>query len=79
MTKEDLEALAVRIHALPSDKQEVVTDLLNWLEGRDSEIYALSDEERAGVRRGLDDAANGRFATEEQMAKLFGRARSSRE
>jgi predicted transcriptional regulator len=78
MTKEDLEALAVRIHALPSEKQEMVAELLAWLEGRDSEIYVLSDKERAGVRRGWDDAANGRFATEEQMAELFGHARSRR-
>jgi predicted transcriptional regulator len=78
MTKDDLEALAVRIHALPSEKQEVVVELLDWLEGCNSEVYHLTDEERAGVRRGLDDVANGRFATKEQMAELFGHARSSR-
>jgi hypothetical protein len=77
MTKEDLEALAVRIHALPSEKQDVVAELLDWLERGDSEIYVLTDEERTGVRRGLDDAANGRFATKEKMAELFGRARTS--
>lgn len=72
MTKEDLDAIAVRIHALPPEKQEVVVELLDWLEGRKREVYVLSDEERAAVRQGLDDSANRRFASKERIAKIFG-------
>jgi predicted transcriptional regulator len=33
----------------------------------------LSDEEREGVERGLEDVRNGRYASDEEMAALFAR------
>jgi hypothetical protein len=75
MTKEILEAVFDRVRAWPPEKQAEAVEVLSWLGEQESAIYVLSDEERAGVLRGLDDAANGRFATEEEMEEVFGRAR----
>jgi predicted transcriptional regulator len=72
MTKEDLEAIFDRVRNWPAEKQEQAMDALLWIES-DSDVYVLSDEERAAVQRGLDDSKNGRFATEEEMAALFQR------
>jgi predicted transcriptional regulator len=76
MTNEDLEAVFDRVRAWPPEKQAEAAEVLLWLGKQDSAIYILSDEERAGVLRGLDDAANGRFATEEEMDEVLGRFRS---
>jgi len=75
MTKEDLEVLFDRIRALPPEKLEQFAEFVGWLEARKSDVYVLSAEERAAVRRGLDDVANGRFASEEEMAEIFGQTK----
>jgi predicted transcriptional regulator len=38
-------------------------------------IYHLSDEERAGVRRGFEEMHHGKFASDEDVKALFGRYR----
>jgi len=39
-------------------------------------VYRLSDEERAAVRRGLEEMRQGKFATDEEVAAVFNRYRS---
>jgi predicted transcriptional regulator len=34
-------------------------------------VYQLSDEERAAVRAGLDDARRGDFATDEELEEFY--------
>jgi hypothetical protein len=41
-------------------------------------IYQLSDDERAGIERGLADMCAGRFATDGQIDAIFRKARSFR-
>ena len=36
-------------------------------------IYRLSDEERAAVRRGLEEMRQGKFASEERITEIFRR------
>jgi len=38
--------------------------------------YQGTDEELAGIDRGLDDARAGRFATDEKVKEAFGKFRS---
>jgi predicted transcriptional regulator len=38
----------------------------------------LSDDEREGIERGLEDMRGGQFATDEEIAAIFRRARSFR-
>lgn len=73
MTKEDLEALFDRVRALPAEQQAEVVEFLDWIERRAQDVYVLSDEERAGVLRGLDDAVHRRFASKEEIAEVLGR------
>ena len=77
MTKDDLEAIFDRVRSWPAEKQEEAVDALLWIEC-DSDVYVLSDEERAAVQRGLNDSKHGRFATEEEMAALFQRDHPAR-
>ena len=38
-------------------------------------VYRLSDEERKAVRAGLEEARQGKFATDEEVKALFDRYR----
>jgi hypothetical protein len=40
------------------------------------EVYRLSEEERAAVRRGLDEMRRRRFATDEEVKAVFDRFRA---
>ena len=41
-------------------------------------MYCLSEDEREGVERGLVAMREGNFASEEQIAAIFRKARSPR-
>jgi predicted transcriptional regulator len=41
-------------------------------------IYQLSDDERAGIERGLEDMRAGRFATADEIDAIFLKVRSFR-
>jgi predicted transcriptional regulator len=75
MTKDQVAAVFERIKTWPEDRLEDAAELLLALEAMGDEPYRLSDDERAAVRRGLDDARHGRFATDEQVAELLNRGR----
>lgn len=46
------------------------------IETRYTLVYRLSDDERAGVERGLADMRAGRFASDEEVAAVFTPARA---
>jgi predicted transcriptional regulator len=73
MTKEQIEAIFERVRAWPADRQERAVSLLLAMEAETDSVYVLSDEEREGVERGLEDVRNGRYASDEEMAALFAR------
>ena len=70
-----LEALLERVSALPEDAQDELLEHVALIEARQSGIYQLSDDERAGVRRGLEEARQGKFATDEEVEAVFNRYR----
>jgi predicted transcriptional regulator len=45
------------------------------IEARQSGVYRLNDEQRAGVRRGLEEMRQGKFATDEEVEAVFKRYR----
>jgi hypothetical protein len=71
MTKEQIEAVLDRVRTWPEWRQQEAAAPLLALEGEP--VYVLSDEEREGVERGLEDVRNGRYASDEEMAALFAR------
>ena len=70
-----LEALMERAASWPDEAQADLVRFMIDTEAKHFGVYRLSDEERAAIRKGLDDARQGRFASDEQVAELFNRYR----
>ncbi len=70
-----LETLLERVSALPEDAQEELLDHVALIEARQSGVYKLTDDERAAVRRGLEEMRQGKFATDEEVEAVFSRYR----
>jgi predicted transcriptional regulator len=75
MTREQQTAVLDRAKSWPSEQLEEAVEILLALESRAKGVYRLSDEERAGVLRGLEEADRGEFATDEEVAAVFKRFR----
>jgi predicted transcriptional regulator len=74
LTKKLLE----EVETWPLEDQEELAEYAREIRGRRTGIYKLSEDECAGIERGLADMRAGRFATDEQIAAIFRRARSLR-
>lgn len=70
-----LETLIERVSALPEEAQDELLDHVALIEARETGVYHLSDDERAAVRRGLEEARQGKFATDEEVEAVFSRYR----
>ena len=70
-----LEALMERAASWPEEAQGELVRFMIDTEARHFGVYRLSDEERAAIRKGLDDVRHGRFASDEDIAELFERFR----
>ena len=66
-----MKTLLERIESWPEEDQEELAEIAREIEARRSGLYRLSDEERAAVRAGLDDARRGNFASEDEMEEYF--------
>ena len=76
-----LETLLERAASLPEDAQEefvdTVAEAIDTIEAKHVGVYRLSDDEKSGIERGLQAMRDGRFATDEQIAAVFRKARQS--
>lgn len=70
-----LEALMERAASWPDEAQAELVRFMIDTEAKHFGVYRLTDDERAAIQRGLDDAKHGRFATDEEVAELFSRYR----
>jgi len=70
--------LLEEVETWPLEDQEELAEYAREIRGRRTGVYQLSEDERAGIERGLADMRAGRFATDEQIAAIFQRARSFR-
>ncbi len=70
-----LKALMERAASWPEEAQAELVRFMIDTEARHFGVYRLTDEERAAIQRGLDDAKHGRFASDAEVAELFGRYR----
>jgi predicted transcriptional regulator len=75
MTKEEIQALLERVLTWPPSMQQEAAEALLGIEATGAEPFVLSQDERRGVERGLEDVRQGRFATDAEMAALFARYR----
>lgn len=62
-----------KVKTWPASRQEDAALMLQEMERQGTDIYHLSDEERAAVQEGLAQADRGEFATDEEMAALWKR------
>ena len=76
MTKEQLAALIERVETWPQAAKDELADLLEEIEERHVGVYRLTEDERAGVERGLAEMRQGKFASDDEIAAIFRLARS---
>jgi predicted transcriptional regulator len=76
MTKEQIESVFERVRTWSRPLQEEAVEMLLAIEAMGDRPLALSEDERHGVERGLDDMRNGRFASDEDVAALLARYKS---
>jgi hypothetical protein len=76
MTKEQIESILERVRTWSRPLQEEAVEMLLAIEAMGDKPLVLSDDERDGVERGLDDMRNRRFASDEDIAVLFTRHKS---
>jgi predicted transcriptional regulator len=64
-----------KVRQLPETDQDAAAELLLHLAARANGRIRLDDETRAAVQEGRAQAQRGEFATEEEIAAVFDRAR----
>jgi predicted transcriptional regulator len=67
-----LEQAIEEVRKLPEPDQDEAAELLFALAEKAKGPYRLSDDERAVVDRALAEMERGEFATDEEMAEIFG-------
>jgi predicted transcriptional regulator len=76
MTAKKLQDALQRVEAWPESAQVELAELaLEMDEGFSGGVYLATSEELAGIERGLKDAREGRFATDEQVEAAFDKFR----
>ena len=76
MKTKKLTAVLQRIEAWPPEAQDALADFALDLDGGFKDgVYEPTAEEFAGIERGLCDAAEGRFATPQQVEAAFAKFR----
>ncbi|MFH1339912.1 MAG: hypothetical protein ABIL01_01680 [Pseudomonadota bacterium] len=60
-----------QVETWPLEDQEELADVAREIESRRTGVYRLSDEERAAVREGMEDARRGDFASDEEIDELY--------
>jgi predicted transcriptional regulator len=74
MKTELLSKVLERIENWPADAQNQLAEIALDIDASLKDVvYEPTDEESAGIERGLRDAAEGRFATDEQVEAALAR------
>jgi len=64
-----------RVETWPPEAQEELAQIALEIEAQIKEGYSLTSEDLEAIDRGLQDAAEGRFATDEQVEAVFAKYR----
>lgn len=75
MTKAQIDEVLDRVRTWPPERQEDAVRVLLEMEAAGTGVYVLSEEERAAIEEGMEQARRGEFATDEEVAELFNRYR----
>ena len=66
-----LSEMLEKVKKWPQWRQEDAVRMLEHMEQQGSEIYHLSDEERAAVKEGLAEIERGEIATDKEVAAVY--------
>ena len=76
MTAKALKDVMERVESWPKEAQEELAEIAREMEaGMQGGVYHASDEELAGIDRGLKAAREGHFAIDEDVEKVFAKHR----
>jgi hypothetical protein len=79
MNTNKLKSLLERAETWPEQAQAELVQVGHEIEAEIAKgVYNLSESERNGIERGLAAMREGRFASDEQVAAILRKARSSR-
>ncbi len=67
MTKEQINAVLETVRSWPTEDQEELAEIVREIQARRTGVYVMSDEERAVVREGLEQARRGEFVSDDEM------------
>ena len=73
MTRADINAVLEGVRSWPQEDQEELAELAREIAARRTGVYVMDAEERAAVRRGLDEATRGEFVPLEEMSAIWKR------
>jgi predicted transcriptional regulator len=73
MTRADINAVLEGVRSWPQEDQEELAELAREIEARRKRVYVMDAEERAAVRRGLDEATRGEFVPDDEMSAFWKR------
>ena len=68
-----LEQAIAKVRALPAEDQDTLAVVLLSMAACGSAMPPLDEETRAAIREGLDQARQGQFAADEEIAALWNR------
>jgi alkylhydroperoxidase family enzyme len=68
-----LQNLFDRIAALPDELLGEIEQSIDEIERWRGNVFRLTDEERAAVRKGMEAARRGEFVTDEELAAFYRR------
>jgi len=71
MTAKALKEVLERAETWPQEDQEALAEYARELEARRTGVYRMTDEERAAVREGLEQARRGEFVSDEDMEEFW--------
>jgi hypothetical protein len=75
MTRQQIDSILDRVRTWPEARQEDAALVLLAMEAQDTDLYRLSEEERADMDQALEEAARGEVASDEEVAAVFNRFR----
>jgi predicted transcriptional regulator len=68
-----LQNLFERIAALPDELLDEIAQSIDEIERWRGDVFRLTDEERAAVRKGMEAARRGEFVTDKELAAFYRR------
>jgi predicted transcriptional regulator len=69
----DTKRLLERVASWPAEDVEELAEYARFIEARRTGVYVMTDDERAAVQEGLEQADRGEFASDEEMEAFWKR------